>query len=173
MHDFHDVRPSTIFIRKDVFKAAEKIHELLIEDRDELAVSQSKWLSDTVDRTVQNIDAILLMLYQQKDLHEKLKFSSSELDVWTSAARLLGFDPEIDLIQVHDLKQNKSAVITPHAATLYSVMVTPQRSGQMGFTLMSLKKSRGGSITVSLFLKIIKPKRESPSMLSLIQNTSL
>lgn len=133
----------TIFIRKDVFKAAEKIHELLIEDRDELAVSQSKWLSDTVDRTVQNIDAILLMLYQQKDLHEKLKFSSSELDVWTSAARLLGFDPEIDLIQVHDLKQNKSAVITPHAATLYSVMVTPQRSGQMGFTLIESQKKQG------------------------------
>lgn len=121
----------TYFVRKDVYKAADQIEELLLEEHQELVKSQELWLRDEINQITENIDSILFMLNEDSALATSLDFSAdkSGISVWNGIARVSGYDPEIGFIQAHAPSLNQTALISPHSATLYPTKKIATKGG--------------------------------------------
>lgn len=112
----------TYFVRQDVYKAADEIHELLVEDHKELIRSQEVWISDVLSKIKQNINSLLYMIYEEPNFSSQMTFKkNSNADVWNALARLAGYDPGIGFLQAHSPEMKKTAVILPHAAEIYTI----------------------------------------------------
>ena len=122
----------TFLVRKDVYEAAEEIHTLLIEDHRQLIRSQKVWLENTLSRTEQSINSLLLMIYERSDFSKSLLFSQNNPlpNVWNSVARIASYDPEIGFVQAHSIKAHQTVVITPYPKELY-LATTLSKEGQM------------------------------------------
>ncbi len=108
------------FIREDVHRAAEQVQSLLIEEHKALARSQQAWVKDEVQHMTQNINSMLLTLYEDPTFAHSLSLTDDkELETWKLMAEASAFDPEVGLIQIHDMSAKKSAVITPAVATFF------------------------------------------------------
>ncbi len=113
----------TYLVHKDIYKAADQIHGLLIEDQNQLVKSQQLWLEDALGGIVQNINSILFMLYEEGVYLSKLVFTKDNpaVNVWDGIARMAGYDPQIGFIQAHSPEEKKTAVVSPHATDFYPV----------------------------------------------------
>jgi class 3 adenylate cyclase len=132
----------TFFIRKDVYKAAEDIHQLLIEDQQQLMRTQNVWLHNVLLYTKHNTNALLFMLYEESDADAFDFVKEGEEDnIWIELARFAGFDPMIGFIQVHSPEQNKTAVLTSNEKQLHLAEKTKEQKD--GMTQISLLKENG------------------------------
>jgi len=77
------------FVRRDVYKAADEIHELLLEERQELVRNQKIWAENVVESIKQNLDAILMMLYVEKPF-STMEFKEVKSGLFLKNAALIG-----------------------------------------------------------------------------------
>lgn len=146
-----------IFVRRDVYKAATEIHELLIEDHQELIRSQEIWLENIVGSLKQNTDAILFMLYEEPNFSSQLIFDTKNplVNVWDGIAKIAGYDPDIGFVQAHSPEQNKVAVVTPHSAIFYPIA---HRSKVNELTLFAFHHPKGANPDDYIFIGIPLPQ---------------
>ena len=132
------------FVRKDVYKAADEIHELLLEEQKHLQGSQQRWIKDALETTKENIDAMLFMFYEAPQFRTGLVFDpkQSERANWLALARVIGYDPSIGFAQLHAPAQNKSALLTPHSAHLYSIQKISTHKEAVLITLAPQNKNQ-------------------------------
>lgn len=133
----------TIFVRKDVYKAADEIHGLFVFEQNQLLHSQQLWLEDAFARNKENLDAILLMLNEMPNYLQELHFNEKNPDknVWIGLARTVSYDPSIGFVQSHNPELNKTAAIVPTAANLYPIN---KLSKQESFTWISFVHTNEG-----------------------------
>lgn len=139
----------TIFIRRDVYKAADEIHHLLIEEHHHLIQSQQLWLQEALIAAKANNSSLLLMLYQEPNFSDRLLFGSKNQasHVWGGLAQLIGFSPSIGFAQIHNPNTNQTALIKPNEANIYPIDLF-RREGK--YVLLSLLNSKGDFIGVPL-----------------------
>lgn len=131
-------------VRKDVYKAADEIHAFVLADHELLVKSQEIWLSDTLVRVSENLNSLLLMIYKEKDLSALLQLDDNNpiTNVWDKATQIAGFDPAVGFVQLHSLKNQKTAVLTPYAAQPYPVLNFERKGSHPYITLQVNEKQK-------------------------------
>jgi class 3 adenylate cyclase len=107
------------FVKYDVDKSTEQIDELLEAEQLRLLRSQKIWLQQVLAHMKNNIDAMLLLINQEPELKARLRFQDQERALWGTLAELIGYDPEIGFIQLHDLAAGRVAAIDSHRPAFY------------------------------------------------------
>lgn len=131
----------TIFIRKDVYKAAESIHDLLIKDHQQLVRSQQIWLEEVLEYIKQNNDSLLFMLYEDPQFRTKIAFNGhNNGEVWIALAHIINYDPSIRFVQAHAPGIKKAAVISPGSTALYPIEKLTRENGSL---LLSFSPEEG------------------------------
>lgn len=125
------------FVKKDVFKAANEIHDLIIEGQKELLESQKTWMTLAYEKTKQNMNAILYMLYEMKSMSSELILSdqNSMSKVWLSMINVAALDPDVAFVQTHSLSEKQTAVLTISSAPLLPVRSWVQKKNVTEFSL--------------------------------------
>ncbi|MFC2049424.1 adenylate/guanylate cyclase domain-containing protein [Chlamydiota bacterium] len=142
----------TFFIRADIRKAADSIHNLLIKEHQQHVRSQKIWLEDVLWHTKENNDAKLLYLYDDPNLTAQLTFSEKNNDpaVWKALSHLIGYDPSIGFAQVHAPALKKSAALSPGSTTLYSIEKSTQENGLVLLSLLASEGEKEGQAFIGL-----------------------
>jgi class 3 adenylate cyclase len=125
------------FVRKDVYKAAEQIHELLIEEHQRLLRSQQLWIEDALENTKANMNALLFMIEEAPQFNKGLFFDQKDQEgsVWPALARVAGYDPSIGFVQVHAPNHHKIALVMTHASHFYAAKKGISQNGNAVITL--------------------------------------
>ncbi|NGX60898.1 MAG: Adenylate cyclase 2 [Chlamydiae bacterium] len=112
------------FAKKDVQETTAQVHELLIKSHLQLVKNQQAWLANLMDKTKQDLNAVLFMLYEQKSLSKNLAFSKDTPAtlVWNGLAKIAGYNPDIGFLQAHSPDLGETAVVLPQTATLYPIL---------------------------------------------------
>jgi class 3 adenylate cyclase len=126
----------TFFIRRDVSAAADQIQSLLVENQEELIRSQQIWLENTLTYTKQNTNAQLYMIAEEPAKTTSITFDTSDYAVWNGLARIAGYNSFIGYLQAHNPDKNKTAIIMPHATTLYSINTFSHAEGDGMISLL-------------------------------------
>lgn len=127
----------TWLIRRDVYTAANEIHDLLVADHEQLIKSQQVWVKDAMETAKANNNALLFMLYQVPQFNSRLIIGkNSDKDLWNALATVAGYDPNIGFVQTHSPSENKAAVINTQVANLYPINKYIPKEGFALFSLL-------------------------------------
>ncbi|MCC5832236.1 MAG: adenylate/guanylate cyclase domain-containing protein [Chlamydiales bacterium] len=147
----------TFLVRRDVVTAADQVHALLIKEHRQLLKSQELWLENESRRTLQNLNSILYILYEEPAFSDTLVFkkNNSLLNVWQGVARVAGYDPEIGFVQAHSPKINQTALVLPHTAEMYPIVKIGEKEDM---ALIAMRQKDEEKVPHKLYLGIVLPE---------------
>lgn len=126
------------FVKRDVDRATDEVHSLLVENLLQPVHTQQIWLEDILSRVKQNIDSLLLMIFDQ-ELHGPQP--SSETEFWKKMTTIGGYDPDIGLIQMHSTLSGKTFVLAIDSARFHPTSTLLKEEKMAFFTLHDGVKS--------------------------------
>lgn len=151
----------TYFIREDLSKTTQQIHDLLVQDHEQLLKSQQLWLSEVFERYQANANSILFVLNEEPSFSSRLAFTKDNplIHVWEGIARVAGFDPDIGFVQAHSTEQNETAIVSPHFTNFFPAAYL---SSKDGIDVLALHIPQKGSKVIYAGIPLPKELQSEP-----------